>query len=194
MDQVLRPGLLLPAAGVASAIARIAQNLFGYETPKKELHDLKHTFHLAGIAWKAVIGWEGASLIKRIEEFSLAEIDYNNIDRMAELEKPRSERFRDGLYIAKCMNPFFHKIQYNSPNAKLSAQCSRYADTLIRKQHENSCVQTTECECCDIVCYKETTYCGCVSKIECCAIPFITVNCCNIVQCCLGRGMRCAVC
>ncbi len=104
--------LALPFVGVAKKIGELVQRCFGEHACSKGLHDLKHTFHLAGIAFKAVIT---GSIFERVEEFALAELDYNSKSREQELDKPRSYRFEEGVYVARCMQPLFHEKQYMAP-------------------------------------------------------------------------------
>jgi len=106
----------LPIYALIAKSYQLACQCFGSPIPNKGYQDIKHAFHLASIAWKAVIGWEKHSLLDRVEQFALAEIDYNNANRYAELDKKRSDRLLTGFYTAKCMQPEFHKSQYTPPS------------------------------------------------------------------------------
>lgn len=101
----------LPFVAIAVKCNQLC-NPFLKTYPKKGMHDLKHSFRLANIAWKAVTGTGKNNLMKRMEEFALAELDYNHKDRIQALNMRRSERFSKGVYAAMCMQPFMHKSQY----------------------------------------------------------------------------------
>lgn len=121
------------------AIAAKCNQLFNccWKGPKKGLHDLKHSFNLVDIAWKAVIGTGRNNLMNRVEEFALAELDYNHNDRMQALELRRSDRFEKGVYMARCMQPLMHKDQYtvcSRTRKKIEELEKQYTD--LSKEYE----------------------------------------------------------
>lgn len=106
----------LPLKGLAAKCDAIFKRIITHEAvPQKGYHDLDHVGKLASIAWKGMVGWGKNSLHERLEEFALAELDYNNRDRQDEIEKPRSKKFSEGMYVARCMQPLFEVSQYTSP-------------------------------------------------------------------------------
>lgn len=98
----------LPVYAIFAAIG----NLFVGKA--RGAHDLNHMKRLSNIAWKAVTG-KKSDLISRVEEFSITELMYNG-HLEDELAKSRSQRFSEGFYIAKCMQPLFHNRVYNRAN------------------------------------------------------------------------------
>lgn len=117
-------GVYLPIKGTVSKCVEIASKCFGCAVPEKGYHDLKHILNLAKIAWKGVLDWDHYSLMERVEEYALSELDYNNSDRASEMSISRSQRFTQGFYVAKCMQPLFHRDQFHSVrtlNGKIEA-------------------------------------------------------------------------
>lgn len=103
--------LYLPLKAVICKCSQIAKSIFGYTTPQKGYHDFNHIFHLVSIASK---GLSGMTVFKEsIEEFALAELAYNSPSGIAETSlAPRSKRFYEGVYAATCLQPLFHKDEY----------------------------------------------------------------------------------
>lgn len=109
-------GIALPFIYVAKKICAFINKCQGYYVPEKGFHDFKHVWNLSSMAWKAVTRCSGTdSILEDVEKFSLAEIDYNNKNRNDEMQRPRSVRLQNGVYLAKCMHPLFHRHEYREP-------------------------------------------------------------------------------
>lgn len=100
--------LSIPLLGIAKKCVALFKQCFGCAVPQKGFHDLKHVFHLSGIAWKGLLGGCGKPLAERAEEYALAELDYNYSDRGAIFMEHRSMRLEREKYSAICMQPLFH--------------------------------------------------------------------------------------
>jgi hypothetical protein len=105
----------LPIYSVIKRCCEAVKGMFGKPRETKGFSDIPHACHLSSIAWRAVVGAGRQTLWERVEEFGLAEIDYNNRYRMLELDIPRASRFALGTYAAPCMQPLFHKTQFTAP-------------------------------------------------------------------------------
>lgn len=156
-----------------------AQQLFGSQLSLGAINKLEQTSKLAAIARKAVVYQGGHPLIKRVEEFALAEINYYKGSKtlMQELDRPRSERLSEA-YAARCMQPLFHVRQTSSTYQDVAQRCKKYAVNAILHQQgcatmackEMSVETQHEIECCDVMCYKQQKVCGLIYKIDCCAL------------------------
>lgn len=181
---------MLTISEVVFKCKSLAHRLFGSRLSVQEKNERKHISNLAAIARKAIVYWNGHPLIKRVEEFALAEINKNKgeLHLMQELGRRRAERISHGYY-ARCMQPLFHVDQTLPKSAQTAERCNKYVKNAILSQ--NGCIAQTvknattetqnEIECCDVMCYKEQKICGIIYKIECCAISCFAVN----FGCCL---------
>jgi len=106
----------LTISSAAEKCRQIAYRCFNQHVSSAEKRLLEHTYSLASIARGAVICHDGMTLAESAEVFALNEIDYNNISRRQELSKPRSERFANGTYVAKCLQPLFYNSQARDPD------------------------------------------------------------------------------
>lgn len=92
-----------------------SQKFFGQKIAKNDIIEARHLYNLATIAEKALLGSGHKTLYDRVEQFALAEIDFNNPSREDEMRRARSIRLTHGLYIARCLQPLFHKEQWVNP-------------------------------------------------------------------------------
>lgn len=185
-------GIGLPFVSVAYKTARAAKSLFGYSIPQKGIHDLSHTLSLAQHAWKAVVGWKGVPLQIRVEQMAIQELIYNGGTR--NLSLPRSERFHKGLYVAKCMQPLFHKSQLHSRSAVNAARCDKYVQQNLLQQKPRLpwCrPNTVEWSCCGIPCFRAEQHCSCLYKVDCCLQRCYAIDC-LCCFCCIWPEGRCA--
>lgn len=157
----------------------LARKLFGGQLSPAKMKEHDHTAKLAAIARRAVVYKGGHPLIKRVEEFALAEINYNKGSKtlFQELKRPRSERLSEN-YQARCMQPLFHVSQASSTYQDVAQRCKKYATNAILYQrgcvtgaYEDMCVETQhEIEGVGVMCYKQQKVCGLIYKIDCCAL------------------------
>lgn len=126
-------GLGLPLIALAAKVKELVSRCFKKPVPSKGFHDWQHSGKLISIAWKAVLGLGRFSILEDVDKFGLAELDYNNPDRIKELDKTRSARLANGVYLAKCMHPLFHESQFTAPQP-------------LRKQLEQERILRTEVE------------------------------------------------
>lgn len=112
----------LSISGLVAKCKLLAKAILQKPIGEKEIQDLDHIFHLAAIAGKAVISKGGCPLKARVEQFAMAEIDYNNSSRSEEMSILRSIRLTNGAYVAKCMQPLFHSEQVPVPRIRLKEE------------------------------------------------------------------------
>lgn len=132
----------LSLSGIGLKCSLIGRHILQRPVSQEKNKGLQHIWHLAGIAGRAVIGVEDYSLIERVEQFALSEIDHNNANRQNELDLPRSLRLTSGAYIAKCMQPLFHVEQAQLP-IKLSTAIAHLETERSSLQQELRSRQTT---------------------------------------------------
>ena len=246
--------IILPFMVCAHKCHQLFKCCFGKQVSAKGLHDLSHAKKLYSIAFKAVIGWGKDSLFESVEKFALAELDYNNGNRSDELDKPRSQRFKQGYYVARCMQPLFHKkaldhtqtlrtriehlsvckdqmedslrrkrkLQENAStypyaefskeqlvagleevNSQLKAakqffeaseRCQKYAVQAILSQQSyisDSYIKSSVRE--EKIGYKHDKYCGCIYKVDCCAVRCWAIDCFCCMCCIFPEGRSCGV-
>ena len=170
---------VLTATEIISKCNTLVKSIIGHKRTSHAIKEEDHTAKLASIARHAVVYKDGFRLMKRVEEFALAEINYNKgrHSLIEELNKTRVQRFT-GSYAALCMQPLFHVDQTAIPNSELAQRCNKYAvkailnqnGCLTRKITEMTVETQREIECCDIMCYKQQKVCGLLYKIDCCAL------------------------
>lgn len=100
-------GIYLPLRGMMVKCIDIASRCFGGRGNNK--NEVSQALHLTRIAWKAVLG--PSALLERVEDFAMAEIDFNHSNRNSALALKRSTRFSEGRYMAPCMQPLFHQSE-----------------------------------------------------------------------------------
>lgn len=107
----------LSFSGVFTKCKHIANAIFDRPVTAEASNALKHRFHLASIAGKAIVGKGDKPIMKRVEQFALAELNFNcrSGSVIEELNLPRSERFASGNYVARCMQPLLHRDQVLPP-------------------------------------------------------------------------------
>jgi hypothetical protein len=107
----------LSITGAVTKCKHVAKELFNHRVTSEDRIELTHRFHLASIAGKAIVGKGDKPIMKRVEQFALAEINHNRQSDSAieELNTPRSERFASGHYVARCMQPLLHTDQVADP-------------------------------------------------------------------------------
>jgi hypothetical protein len=97
---------------IALRISHLFGRVFLLEDRQRIKRSLEHMSCLRALAWKAVAAGDQDDLINHVEAFAMAELRFNNPDIGKELAKSRSMRFQEGIYLARCMQPLFHKADY----------------------------------------------------------------------------------
>jgi hypothetical protein len=104
--------IYLPIKATLEKCQEFAARRLGEAPNHKRAAEIRHLSKLAEIASKAVFKAGGQSLLERVEEFALAELDHKYGNRKVIMDQHRSTRLRGGNFEAPCMQPLFHKSQY----------------------------------------------------------------------------------